>query len=252
MTFYKKLLIALLGIVSCFVFYNYINNNNLRPHDNKIIFGTSADNPPYEFIDNGQVVGFDIDLAFMIAKELGKEPIIQNVDFAGLLPLLLTNNIDAAIAALTVNDARTKNVDFSSIYAKTEIAIIFHKSDKLDANSALNDKIIGAQFGSIWETIATELASKASNAKVRSLPSNLTLITELLAKNIDLVVMEKIQSQRFCKTSDELDYFVLESHNSEFAIALPKNSELTVQINRALETLKKNGQIELLKNKWLN
>ena len=86
----------------------------------KIVIGTSADYPPYEFhksIDGKDtIVGFDIEIAKEIAKDLGVELEIKDMKFDGLLAALQTGNIDFVAAGMNPTEDRKKNVDFSKIY----------------------------------------------------------------------------------------------------------------------------------------
>ena len=72
------LLIALFSLSSCFE----------DKDENVWIVGTSADNPPYEFIQNGEIVGFDIDFITEIGKHLGKRVEFKNMEFHTLLAAL--------------------------------------------------------------------------------------------------------------------------------------------------------------------
>ena len=86
----------------------------------KIILGTSADYPPYEFhalVDGKDtIVGFDIELAKEIAKDLGVELEIKDMSFDGLLAALVSGNVDMVISGMTPTEERRQNVDFSDIY----------------------------------------------------------------------------------------------------------------------------------------
>lgn len=219
---------------------------------NKLVVATSADNPPYEFSDGGEIVGFDIDLAREIANQLGEELEIKNVDFNGLLPALITHNVDMVIAALTVTPERKSNVDFTTSYTSAEMAVIFRKDANINEDTDLTTKIIGAQFGTTWEDFANMIMEDSEKGSVKSLANNLQLIQELLNKNIDIVIMEKLQVEKFASENDLFGYFILPESRSEFSIALPKNSFLTEKIDDILERLKENGFLDSLKTKWLH
>src|SRR5437870_2872374 len=79
----------------------------------RIIFVTSAEYPPFEYQKNGELVGFDIDLARLIAKELHKEAVFENMQFSTILVALQNGAADAAISTITITDERKKHFDFS-------------------------------------------------------------------------------------------------------------------------------------------
>lgn len=215
-----------------------------------LIVGVSADNPPYEFIQNGQIVGFDIDLINAIGEKLGKKIVIKNFDFSGLLAALISNNLDVAISGLTVTEEREAHVSFSIPYMTTHVSILYRLEDSLHDVSDLQNKVIGVQLGTTWAIIAKDLADKI-NIKINPLSNNLMLVEELKAKVIDAIILEESQSQKFIENNKGLASFPLQEFSSEFAIALPKNSELIKDVNKAIEDLKEEGVLNKLKKKWI-
>lgn len=211
----------------------------------KLVIGTSGDNPPYEYIKDNQVVGIDIDIIKSIAKVLDKEIEIKNMDFSMLIPSLITGHVDLIIAGLNSTEERRKNVDFSDVYfASPNLAILFKKDKNLSMLNIKN-KILGAQIGTTWSNIAHNLSNN-----VRELSSNLVLIEELNIENIDALVLEESQTLEFVKKYSNLTYFIIDQ-SSDFVIALAKNSKMTKEINHAIRKLKEEKIIEKIKNEWI-
>jgi ABC-type amino acid transport substrate-binding protein len=227
-----------------------INGTDSSP--GKFVVATSADNPPYEFINNGKIVGFDIDLAEEIAKELDQELVIKNLDFPGLLPALLSGNVDAVIAALTVTPDRLNNVDFSESYIGTEMAVLYKDGMVINSNEDLQKKTIGVQFGTTWEDYAKQLVEDTQGGRIKSLSNNLTLIQELNNSNVDIVIMEKQQVEKFTAKYSDLKSLAIPETRSDFAIAFSKDSELTEKVNRIIQKLKATGFLAQLQSKWLS
>ena len=100
----------------------------------KIILGTSADYPPYEFhalVDGKDtIVGFDIELAKEIAKDLGVELEIKDMSFDGLLAALVSGNVDMVISGMTPTEERRQNVDFSEIYYQAVHGAVIRVADE--------------------------------------------------------------------------------------------------------------------------
>lgn len=218
--------------------------------ENALVVATSADNPPYEFIQNNQIVGLDIDVINAIADNLGKKIVIKNLDFPGLLPALTSGKADLIIAGLSITPERSAKVDFSETYTAASVAVLYRKQDGLTDQTSLARKNIGAQLGTVWGEISKELAEKY-NGKVHFLSNNLMLVEELKAGVIDALVLETAQAGKFIITNPQLDSFVLTDFFSEFAIAMPKNSLLKTDIDNAIRMLKQNGTIGDINKKWL-
>lgn len=241
MNVYKTLLTAILSIllVAC-------NDSN---NDNTLYVATSADNPPYEHMRKGEIVGFDIDLINEIGQYLKKDIELKNVEFPGLLASLASRNVDLVIAAMSVTEERQKKVDFSTPYTSSNIAVLFRSSDAFKSEKDLKGKIVGAQLGTTWSFIAHELSLKEC-FEDKSLANNLMLVEELKNQRIDAVILEESQVQKFMEKNQGLASFPLAQYNSRFAITLPKNSALTPDINKAILALKSNGTIARLAQKW--
>jgi len=216
-----------------------------------IIVATSADNPPYEYIQDGKVVGLDIDVINAIGKELGRKIIVKNLDFPALLPSLSTKSVDLVIAALTMSDERKMHIDFSDGYSSTIMAMMFKKSDNFKSLTDLHGKVIGVQSGTTWEAYANDLATKFPDIRVRALSNNLVLIEELKVGSVDAIIMEEMQVRKFKQNVENLISFSLVDTQGEFAIAFPKGSELASIVNTAIKQLKDSGVLRDIKEKWL-
>ncbi len=217
--------------------------------DSLWVVGTSADNPPYEYIENGEIVGFDIDLISAIGAHLGKEIEIKNMDFHGLLAALNSGSVDMVIAGLSITSERKNRVDFSIPYTKANIAILHRASNSFEKLSDLNGKIVGAQLGTIWSYIANQMAVD-HKSNVSTLSSNLMLVEELKTKRIDAMVLEVSQAENFTAKNNTLKFFKVQEYGSAFAIAIPKDSGLKNNIDHTIKSLRNNGTIKQLEQKW--
>lgn len=151
----------------------------------KLVVGTSADYPPYEFhkeVDGkDQIVGFDISIAKSLAEDLGVELQINDMDFDGLLIALQAGKVDMVFAGMTPTDERKENADFSDIYYTAQHGVIVRKGEegKIKSIDDLKDKKIGVQKGSIQERLANEKipdAQKKALGKVTDLVLDLKII----------------------------------------------------------------------------
>ena len=114
----------------------YINKNeNAKPYtspegiqyDGKLVMATNAQFPPYEYYENEQIMGLDVDFARAICDKLGKELEIADMDFDSIITAVQSGTkADFAAAGLTVTEDRLKNVDFTDSYA-TGVQVIIVK-----------------------------------------------------------------------------------------------------------------------------
>ena len=241
----------MLKILISILFALILTSCSQESEQNTLIVATSADNPPYEYIKDGVVVGFDIDIINAIGASLDKKIVIKNLDFPALLPALVANNVDLVIAAITMTEERKAHIDFSDSYAATTLAVMFKKEDGFKSLNNLQKKVIGVQAGSTWEIYVKDLVSQIPEIRIRALANNLILVEELKAGNVDAIVMEEMQVKKFEQNVANISSFVLIDAKQEFAIALPKGSALTSEINGAISKLKESGELKKIKDKWM-
>ncbi len=216
---------------------------------NKIVLGTCGDYPPYEFhkqIDGkDEIVGFDIEIAKEIAKDLGVELEIKDMDFNGLLAALQTGNVDFVIAGMTPDEERKKSVDFSKIYYDAEQGLLIRTEDKEKYKSIdeLEGMKVGAQKGTIQEEVAQE---KIKNSQVKALGKITDLTLELKNKKVDGVVLAVPVASSYVKANPDLTLSPYINFGKEdgVAIAVKKgNQELVDAINNTIDKLMEDGTL---------
>lgn len=228
-------------------------NDSNKENDKSVslLVGTSADNPPWEYLKDGKIVGFDIALMEEIGKVIGKEIKIQDMNFDGILGSLSSGRIDAAIAAISATDERKKTMDFSDNYYGTTISMVFMKSTPYTSEKDLLDKSVGVQAGTVYDAYANgDMHQKVATYTVKALPRIPELIQELKSQRIAAIIIGSREAESIVKENSDFT-FVPIIEDPGFAIALPKGSALKDQFNGALEILKSNGKFDEIKKKWL-
>lgn len=96
----------------------------------KVLYvGTNAEFQPFEYLEDGKIVGFDVELMEEIAKLMGKEIEWKNIAFDGLLPALQAKKLDVIIAGMTATEERKKFVNFSETYYTSNQMILINKEN---------------------------------------------------------------------------------------------------------------------------
>ena len=200
----------------------------------KIILGTSADYPPYEFhkiIDGkDQIVGFDISLAQLIAEKLGKELEIRDIPFDSCLIELNTDKVDFVIAGMSPDADR--DAFFTDIYYKTTQCVLVRKGEAAAYKdvASLAGKTIGAQLGSAQEKAAKQEMPQSNLVSLQKVPD---LLMDLTAGKSEAVVMEQLVAKSYLASNDNMEIaFDLEYMTAGCAVAVKTgNQELLDQIN---------------------
>ncbi|WP_252229361.1 ABC transporter substrate-binding protein [Clostridium sp. ZBS15] len=216
----------------------------------KLVVGTSADYPPYEFhkeVDGkDQIVGFDISMAKSLAEDLGVELQINDMDFDGLLIALQAGKVDMVFAGMTPTDERKENADFSDIYYTAKHGFIVRKGEEGNIKSLddLKDKKIGVQKGSIQERLAND---KIPDAEKKALGKVTDLVLDLKNNKVDAILVELPVAEFNCEKNSDiaLTDVILEDSEGGSAIAMNKGSDdLKSEINKTIQKLKDEGKID--------
>lgn len=226
------------------------NQLNKVKQSGKLILGTCADYPPYEFHKkiNGkdEIIGFDIEIAKEVAKDLGVELEVKDMSFDGLIPSLQTGKVDVVISSMTPDAKRKEEVDFTKLYYKAEQSMMIRKEDK-DKYKTLDDltgKKVGAQKASIQDKIARK---QIKNANIVSLSKVTDLTLALKTKRADAIVVEEPVAKAYAEKNQELMILdaKVENIGEGAAIAVKKdNSEFVDAINKTIDRLIAEGKID--------
>ena len=149
----KKLLALLMAIVLVFAL-----GACGAKESNVLTMGTNAAFPPYEFYENEQIVGIDADIAAAIAKKLGMELKIEDMEFGSLIGAVQTGKIDMCLAGMTVTDERKQSVNFSDSYA-TGVQVIIVKED---SEVTCFEDLVGGKKVGVQESTTGDIYASSS------------------------------------------------------------------------------------------
>lgn len=216
----------------------------------KLVLGTSADYPPYEFHKsiNGKdhIVGFDIEIAKEIAKDLGVQLEIVDIQFDRLLTAVGQGEVDLVISGISPTSEREKYVDFSNIYYEEVQTVVVRTADrnKFKSASDFNGKILGVQKGSIEESIVSEQISQAKPMSFTTIPD---LVLALKNCKVDGVVLETPIAKSYVDGNNDmvLSDIKLSAVDVGSAAVMKKGSaDLVKEVNKTLDRLKSSNSID--------
>ena len=214
----------------------------------QITFAVSAEYPPFEYIDKGEIKGFDIDLAQLIAEKMGVQVVFENRSFSTIFPMLQSGQVDAAISTLSLSPERRKHFDFSQTYYKSDLATVFKETRPVTSVAQLEANKIGCQLGSTMELWLKE--HRPSVQRV-AMDHNNQMIEALKAGHIEAVLMDEVQARIFSQKNPGLAYAVIAPVDEGYAIAFKKGSIYREPVDQILKKIRAEGALENLKNKWL-
>ena len=207
----------------------------------KLIMGTNAAFPPFEYTTSqglvGEFDGIDVAIANKIAENVGKELQIEDMEF------------DGVVAGMTATDERKQSVDFSDPYyvASQVIVVAPDNTDITSAEDLKNDKTVGVVLGYTGDNIVTNDLQLAED-KVTRANRGIDIVQDVKNGKLDAVVIDSATGKALAeknglKIVEDPQAFETE----EYAIAVKKgNTELLDKINETLSEMKASGEIEQL------
>ena len=239
----KLILLAIVGVMA-------LSFLGCEKKVDKLVVGTSADYPPYEFhiLDGGKdkIVGFDMDIAAEIAKDMGKELEIKDMNFDALLGALEAGKIDMVMAGMTPNEEKKQNADFSEIYYKADQGVIvrLEDKDKFKTVNDFKDVKVTVQQGTSQEEIAS---TQLIGCQLKTLKKVGDLVLDLKAKKCDAIIVELPVAKAYVKENPDLvisDVQVQDEVAGAAAAVAKGNTELLEQVQKTLNRLAEEGKID--------
>lgn len=218
----------------------------------KIRIAIHDNNMPFEAGSGTGVDGFDVDLMYEIAKELGDYKLEWNrvPEFNKCFEVLKAGGADIIINAVSITEERKKEYDFSVPYFDTGIRIAVKFASPVQSAADLKGKKIGVEKDSTSEKYVKENFPDAKIFPVNSIEEAMN--TNLSQDEIDAVIGDEPPLQYIINSSgDDQFRLVGERLSSEqYGIVLKKGSDLKAKIDQAITKLKSAGKLEELKTKW--
>ncbi|WP_270480328.1 ABC transporter substrate-binding protein [Collinsella tanakaei] len=224
--------------------------------DGTLTIGTSAEYEPFEYMEDGEYKGFDLELAQAIADDLGLELKIENVDFDTIVPGVASGTkYDMGIAAITATPEREKEVGFTDSYYMDDQAIVTMADNTeitgdnyADALNAEGMKI-AVQSGSTAEAFAKE---NFPNAELVPFKNATDCFAAVQSSQANALVTNRSVAAQLVATSFSNEQVIKQiSTGEEYAIAVNKdNTALLDALNDSIAKLTEDGTVDELMTKY--
>ncbi len=216
--------------------------------NNQLVLATEAGFAPYEFYQDGEIVGVDIDIAKEIAKRLGKELVIKDVSFDFLINEVKSGKADFAAAGISITDERKKQVDFTDEYTVSNQVVVVRSDSKLSNFNELSNKRIAVQLGTVADLYVSD---NYPNATLVQHKKYLSAVEDVKANKVDCLIMDEIPAKNIVLQNDKLKIMDGILFQDRYGMIVKKgNDELRKQINTVLEEMVLDGTIDKLVLKY--
>ncbi len=221
----------------------------------KLVVGMEVKFWPFEYADEkGEPVGYDVDLARLMAKELGVVLEIKDMEWTGLIPALQTGKVDLVISGMTATLERAKAVTFTDSYFLTGLCALVSvkRAPGLTRVEQLNapGRILAVKTGTTGDLTATK---RFPQAEVRRFKDETACAQEVAAGRADAFIYDQISIAKHQKQNAETTTALLTPFTHEpFAAAMRKGDfDFWQWMNQFLRTVKADGRLKELRAKHL-
>ena len=244
-----KKLISIISLTFLSLFFIACDNKNDIKSEKKeekqiLKVGMELAYPPFEMSDKeGNPKGVSVDFAKKLGEYLGKEVVIENTAWSGLIPSLKTGKIDLIISSMTITDERKKSIDFSIPYAQTALAILANKKSNINSINELNvkGKIVAVKKGSTGHIYASQ---NLKNADILVFDKENACVLEVVQGKADAFLYDQLTIYKnYAQHKDTTTLFlnIWDRVLPYWGVALRQNDPLKDKVNEFITKAKADG-----------
>lgn len=257
--FFKKYIIAIFTVAILGIIFVKHFQANEKPSQETLIIGLQSGYPPFEFMDTtGKIVGFDVEIAEIIAEKLHKTLVIKDMEFEGEILSLKQGKIDLIISGMNITPSRIKEILMVPYHGEeaTSLSLIFWNVIPSGINSIedialLPNPTISVESGAIPEMYMNRYA----NIKAKSFQGALGPLMDVKYGKSVANLVEPDVAEFLKKQHPEIKILNVPLPKEEiimgFGIGIKKeNQEFFQQIQTIIQDLKTSGRLKQLEDKW--
>ncbi len=244
-------ILALFIISAFFIFKNAKKAKKPIKKSNELSVGTNAEFPPFTYVQNNDIIGFDIDIIKEVAKRLNKKLILRDMPFDALIPDIQLGNIHIIAAGVTPTSERAKRVLFTKPYLTGDPLIIITRAENRNIKTAqdLIDKEVAVNEGYTADFYMSDIP----NIELIRLPSPAEGFLALESGRAFAFVTQKSSAQPFLKKYGDNAFNIIPIKDTAESVSLAiskKYPKLLPHVQKTLDAMRKDGTINKLKKKW--
>ena len=226
-----------------------------RNKKERIVMGLDVRVMPMGYIGgNGEIVGFDVDLAREVCNKLGKELVFKPINWEEKEKELNNGNVDFIWNALSYSEERADKMELSKAYMKNSQIVVFNKDLDIKNLADLKNYNVCVQKGSTAEEFLEKHKISTDFKNFKKVEDMNTCLNEVSAKTCDAAVVDEVVYKSFVKEhKDEQHLATIENilTNEEFVIGFKKgNARLKKRFEKELQNLVNSHKAEEISKKW--
>lgn len=220
----------------------------------KVVIGLDDNFPPFGFKDkDGNLTGFDIDLAKEAGRRMGSDIEFRQIDWASKEAELKSHKIDAIWSGLSMLPERQQNMLFSRPYENARQIILVKEESPIQSKQDLAGKVVATQEGSTGlDALNAEPDVKASFKELKLYPDNVSGFMDLKIGRIDAMIVSEVVALYYNK-QNSAGFRVVDGGYNMIPVGVgiaQDNAEFKKRLDRTLEEMKADGTSTKISEKW--
>ena len=224
----------------------------------EIVVVTENAYPPLQFLDkSGAAGGWEYDAMAEMAKRLNTTVKYENTSWDAMIPAVSEGQYEMGMTGITIKDERKAQVDFSEPYMRSEMLMIVRGDEARFTDAAtfaaIPELLVSAQAGTspFYAAVYNILDGNEENPRIIKFETFGAGLEALKAGDVDLTLSDSTAANGYVAAAKGGLKIIGEPLASEdFGFIFPKGSDLVAPMNAAIASMKADGTIDALNQKW--
>lgn len=247
----QLLLITLIGVsILSWIVIHKKNGDSSKIFNATLVVGTNAEYPPFSFIENNTIVGFDIDVIKEVAHRLGKQILFKDMRFEALIPQVQLGSIQVIAAGMSPSPERTKQVFFTPAYLTNDPLIILTlRNTIINTTDDLQNKQVVVNEG----FTADYFISNLKIPQITRLASVDEALLALQTRRVDAFVTAQSAVQSFLALHGDNNFnkTIIPNTEEQYTFIVSKKyPTLYAEITKIIDDMKEDGTLDQIKKQW--
>jgi polar amino acid transport system substrate-binding protein len=226
-------------------------SSGLTIQSGKLLMGSDTSYPPFESMEGSKPVGFDVEVAQAIAKELGLELEVISTAWDGIIPGLKTDKYDIIMSAMTITAERKKQINFSDPYIDSDQSIAVASNSPIKSEADLKGKVVGVQIDTTGQFKAEEIQKTGGLKEIQKFDTILVAFEALEQGKVDAIINDYPVNSYVSAQRGKTKVVERITTNEQYGIGVnKKNTELLEKVNGALKTVRDGDTYTNIYKKW--
>ncbi|CAM3118517.1 basic amino acid ABC transporter substrate-binding protein [Sporolactobacillus spathodeae] len=252
-TFFSLVLALILALSACGSAGSSSSSTKSTSQKKVLRVVNDATYAPFEYLKNGKMVGFDVDVMKALGKASGYQYKLENVGWDPVFAELKNKTADIGVSAISITSDRAKTYDFSKPYFLSTNMILVPKSSKIKTAQDLKGKTIAVQQGTTGQVAMEKIMGK-NNPKIKKFKTITLAIMEMLNHGADAVVADDTVIRQYAMNNPGKGLKVIPDKkafaNEYYGLMYPKDSKYVPVFDKAIKKILEDGTYTKIYEKW--